>query len=141
MNNDNGDLFNAMFFLCMHSKSFHFILVHNSNVNYYVIIWFHSFVVSFVCNCLWFLFIDYAMTVAALKGRKCPPLRFLFRDDADLLHIWPWTIPKVIRRGGINFLLMVRIVLQWTFHLLIFKGCLLYLVIRWPPWLKVQIVF
>ncbi len=31
--------------------------------------------------------------------------------------------------------------LQWIFHLLIFKGCLLYLTRRWPPWLKVQIIF
>jgi len=70
MNSDNGDHLNARLPLGMHSKSFHLILVHNFNVNYYVIIWFHFFVLSFVCGCLWFLFIDYAMMFLTLKGRK-----------------------------------------------------------------------
>ncbi len=95
MNSDNKDFRNVRPLLGMHFESFYFILVYISNVNYYVIIWFHFFVLSFVCNCLWFLFIDYVMAFVALKGRKqCLPLRFLFRDDVDLIAYLTMDHPK-----------------------------------------------
>jgi hypothetical protein len=84
MNSDNGDFFNVRLPLGMHFESFHLILVYIFDVNYYVIIWFFFFVLSFVCSCLWFLFTNYMMAFTALKGKKqCLPLRFLFWDDAD----------------------------------------------------------
>ncbi len=95
MNSDNGDLSNVMFLLGRHFESFHFISVYIFDVNYYVIIWFHSFVLSFVCNCLWFLFTNYVTTFAVLKRRQqCPPLRFLFQDDTDLIAYLTMDHPK-----------------------------------------------
>jgi hypothetical protein len=99
MNNDDGDLLNARLPLGIHSKSFHLILVHNFDVNYYVIIWFHSFVLSFACSCLCLLFTDYMTMFVTLKGRKqCPPLIFLFQDDVDLIAYLTVDHPKSFKK-------------------------------------------
>jgi hypothetical protein len=77
----------------------HFILVYNSNINYYIIVRFHSFVPSFVCSYLWFLFTNFVTVFATLKGRKqCLPLRFLFQDDADSIAYLTMDHPKSLKK-------------------------------------------
>jgi hypothetical protein len=118
MNCDNGDFVTAQPSLGMHFESFHQF----SFLIFQVIFYFICFLLlalSFVCSWFCLLFIDCTMAFVVLKGKKwCLPLRFLFRDNMDIIAYL--TITKVLKRRRIDFTLKICIVWELfkvVFHL------------------------
>lgn len=72
---------------------------------------------SFVCSWLCLLFSYYVMVFVALKGRKeCLTLKFLFRDNINIVAYLTFNHNKSFIQGGIDFIL---------------KGCIVFRVIHW----------
>jgi hypothetical protein len=92
MNYDNGDLVNAQPYLAMHFESFHlFSFLIFQVISYFIcwknyVIYIFLLALKFVYNWLCLLFTNCAIVFVALNGwKQCLPLRFLFRDNANII--------------------------------------------------------